>query len=67
MFSIFSNLAIMVLDANFTNPNKKAGFLFFNENSKKNDNNVVKVEGCLIQAHVDINSLPPFSSWPVTT
>ena len=65
--AIFSNLAIMVLDTNFTNPYKTAGFLFFNGDAKKNDNNVVKVEGCLIQAHVDINSLPPFSSWPVTT
>ena len=45
MFSIFPNLAIMVLDVNFTNPNKTAGFLFLddNEDAKKNDNNVVKV------------------------
>ena len=57
MFSIFSNLAIMVLDVNFTNPYKTAGFLFFddNEHAKKNDNSVVKVKGCLIQAHEDIN------------
>ena len=50
MFSIFPNLAIMVLDVNFTNPYKTAGFLFFdnNEDAKKNDNNVVKVKSCLI-------------------
>ena len=48
--SIFPNLAIMVLDVNFTNPYKTAGFLFFddNEDAKKNDNNVVKVKSCLI-------------------
>ena len=32
MFSIFSNLAIMVLDVNFTNPYKTAGVLFFDDN-----------------------------------
>ena len=54
---MFSHLAIMVLDVNFTNPYKTAGFLFFddNEHAKKNDNSVVKVKGCLIQAHEDIN------------
>jgi hypothetical protein len=38
MFSIFSNLAIMVLDVNFTNPYKTAGFLSFDDNDdvKKN-------------------------------
>ena len=53
MLSIFSNLAIMVLDVNFTNPYKTAGFLFFddNEDAKKNDNNVVKVKSC----HIIIN------------
>ena len=54
----------------FTNPCKTAGLLFFNddkEDAKKNDNNVVKVKGCLIQAHVDINNLPPFPSWPAIT
>ena len=35
MLSIFSNLAIMVLDVNFTNPYKTADFLFFDD--KKND------------------------------
>ena len=64
MFSIFSNLAVMVLDANFTNPNKTAGFLFFDfkEDAKKTDDNVVKVKGCLIHTHVDISNLPPFPS-----
>ena len=50
MSSSFSNFAIMVMDVNFTNPYKTAGFLFFddNEDAKKNDNNVVKVKICLI-------------------
>ena len=61
MSSSFSNLAIMVLDVNITNPYKTADFLFFDdkEDAKKTDNNVVKVKGCLIHAHVDINNLPP--------
>ena len=61
MPSSFSNFAIMVLDVNFTNPYKTADFLFFDdkEDAKKTDNNVVKVKGCLIHAHVDINNLPP--------
>ena len=59
MLPIFSNLAIMVLDASFTNPFKTAGFLFFdNEDGKKNDNNVVNVKGCLIHAHVDMPPSP---------
>ena len=32
------------------------------EDAKKTDNSVVKVKGCLIDAHVDINNLPPFPS-----
>ena len=62
MPSSFSNFAIMVLDVNFINPYETAGFLFFNdeEDSKKTDNNVVKVKGCLIDVHVDINNLSPF-------
>ena len=32
------------------------------EDAKKTDNNVVKVKGCLIDVHVDINNLPPFPS-----
>ena len=36
MFSIFSNLAIMVLDVNFTNPYKTAGFLFFDDKEDAN-------------------------------
>ena len=40
----------MVLDVNSTNPYKTAGFLFFddNEDAKKNDQNEVKVNSCLI-------------------
>ena len=62
MFSIFPNLAIMVLDVNFTNPYKTADFFFFDdkEDAKKTNNNVVK--GCLIHAHEDINNLSPFPS-----
>ena len=54
----------MVLDVNFINPYKTAGFLFFNdkEDAKKTDNSVVEVNGCLLHAHVDISSLPPFPS-----
>ena len=37
---MFSHLAIMVLDVNFINPYKTAGFPFFND--KKADNSVVK-------------------------
>ena len=63
MPSSFSNLAIMALDVNFTNPYKTAGFLFNDmEDAKKTDNSVVKVKGCLIQVHVDIDNLPPFPS-----
>ena len=58
MPSSFSNLAIMALDVNFTNPYKTAG----KEDAKKTDNSVVKVKGCLIDVHVDINNLPPFPS-----
>ena len=58
MPSSFSNLAIMALDVNFTNPYKTAG----KEDAKKTDNSVVKVKGCLIYVHVDINNLPPFPS-----
>ena len=41
-----------------------AGFLFFDdkEDAKKIGINVVKVKGCLIDVHVDINNLPPFPS-----
>ena len=69
MSSSFSNFAIMVMYVNFTNPYKTAGFLFFgdNEDAKKNDNNVVNVKSCLIHAHVDINNLLPFPSWPAIT
>ena len=58
--SSFSN----VLDVNFTNPYKTAGFLFFNdqEDAAKTDNSVVEVKGCLIHAHVDLNNLNPFPS-----
>ena len=54
----------MVLDVNFINPYKTAGFLFFDDkdDAKKTDNSVVKVKGCLIDVHVDINNLPPFPS-----
>ena len=40
----------MVLDVNFTNPYKTAGFLFFygKEDAKKTDNKVMKVKSCLI-------------------
>ena len=63
MPSSFSNLAIMALDVNFTNPYKTAGFLFNDmEDAKKTDNSVVKVKGCLIDVHVDINNLSPFPS-----
>ena len=50
-----------VLDVNF---NKTADFRFFNdkEDLKKTDNNVVKVKGCLIHVHEDINNLPPYPS-----
>ena len=43
--SSFSNFAIMVLDVNFINPYKTAGFLFFDDkdDAKKTDNSVVKV------------------------
>ena len=53
-----------MLDVNFTNPYKTAGFLFFNdkEDVKKTDNSVVEVKGCLIHAHMDINNLAPFPS-----
>ena len=38
-----------------------ADFLFFDDkvDAKKTDNNVVKVKGCLIHVHEDINNLPP--------
>ena len=62
MSSSFSNFAIMVLDVNFINPYETAGFLFFNDkkDAKKTANSVVKLKGCLIDVHVDINNLPPF-------
>ena len=62
--SSFSILDVRVLDVNFINPYKTAGFLSFNdkEDAKKTDNSVVEVKGCLIHAHVDINNLPPFPS-----
>ena len=62
--SSFSNFAIMVLDVNFINPYKTAGFLFFDDkdDAKKTDNSVVKVKGCLVDVHVDINNLPVFPS-----
>ena len=64
MPSSFSNFAVMVLDVNFINPYKTAGFLFFNgkEDAKKTDNSLVKVKGCFINVHMDINNLPPFPS-----
>ena len=61
----FSHLAIMVLDANFINiPTRQlAGFLFFillhKEDAKKTDDSVMKVRGCIIDVHEDINNLPP--------
>ena len=60
--SSFSIFAIMVLDVNFINPYETAGFLFFNdkEDAKKTANSVVKLKGCLIDVHVDINNLSPF-------
>ena len=62
--SSFSHLDVRVLDVNFINPYKTAGFLSFNdkEDAKKTDNSVVEVNGCLLHAHVDISSLPPFPS-----
>ena len=64
MSRTFTILAIMVLDVNFNNPYKTADFHIFNdkEYAKKTDNNVVKVKGCLIQVHEDINNLPRFPS-----
>ena len=61
--SSFSNLCVEVLDVNFINHYKTSGFLFFNdkEDAKKTANSVVKLKGCLIDVHVDINNLPPFS------
>ena len=61
MLSIFSILAIMVLDVNFNNPYKTADFLFFvnEEDAKKTDNNVVKLKGCLIHVHIRF-SVDPF-------
>ena len=55
----------MVLDVNFNNPYKTADFLFFDDkvDAKKTDNNVVKVKGCLIHVHEDINNLPPFPTF----
>ena len=57
--SSFSNLCVEVLDVNFINHYKTSGFLFFNdkEDAKKTDNSVVEVKGCLIHAHMDLNSL----------
>ena len=49
---------IMPLDVNFTNPYKTAG----KEDAKKTDNSLVKVKGCFINVHMDINNLPPFPS-----
>ena len=60
--SSFSNLCVEVLDVNFINHYKTSGFLFFNdkEDAKKTANSVVKLKGCLIDVHVDINNLSPF-------
>ena len=68
MSSSFSNLAIMVLIVNFSNPYKTSGFLFFDkkEDAKKTDNSLAEVKSCLIHAHEDINNLPPFTSWSAT-
>ena len=62
--SSFSNLGIRVLDVKFINSYKTVGFLYFNDkdDAKKTDNSVVEVNGCLLHAHVDISSLPPFPS-----
>ena len=68
--ALFSHQGVHVLnlhhplDVNFNNPYKTADFLFFDdrEDAKKTDNNVVKVKGCLIHVHEDINNLPPFPS-----
>ena len=61
---ISSSFFVEVLDVNFINPYKTAGFLFFNdkEDAEKTNNSVVDVKGCLIHAHVDINNLPPYPS-----
>ena len=61
---ISSSFSIEVLDVNFINPYKTAGFLFFNgkEDAEMTDNSVVEVKGCVIHAHVDLNNLPPFPS-----
>ena len=67
----FSHLAIMVLDANFINiPTRQlAGFLFFillhKEDVKKTDDSVMKVRGCIIDVHEDINNLPSLTKQPL--
>ena len=68
MSSSFSNLAIMVLIVNFSNPYKTSGFLFFDkkEDAKKTDNSFAEVKGCLNHAHEDINNMPPFPSCSAT-
>ena len=62
----FSHLAIIILDVNFINPYKTAGFLFFNdkEDAKKTDDSVMKVKGCIIDVHEDINNLPSLTKLP---
>ena len=62
--SSFYNIDARVLDVKFINSYKTVGFLYFNdkEDAKKTDNSVVEVNGCLLHAHVDISSLPPFPS-----
>ena len=65
----FSHLAIMVLDVNIINPYKTAGFLFFillhKEDAKKTDDSVMKVRGCIIDVHEDINNLPSLTKQPL--
>ena len=68
---MFSHLAIMVLDANFINiPTRQlAGFLFFillhKEDATKTDDSVMKVRGCIIDVHEDINNLPSLTKQPL--
>ena len=52
MSSSFYNLDVRVLDVNFINPYKTAGFLSFydKEDTKKTDNSVVEVKGCHIHS-----------------
>ena len=50
-------------------PYKTAGFLFFillhKEDAKKTDDSVMKVRGCIIDVHEDINNLPSLTKQPL--